>query len=392
MSQLSKKPYLVIPKLIQQPTWGGTYILHLKNWLNNPILKNKKIGQSYELYGNSKLALSITDSRDKQFIPEIGFADKPDILTDLFQLQDHTDYLTLSEVASEEKEAFLGKHVYEKYGKMPLLNKINHSAGNSFQVHIKSTQTHSRWQAKPESWYYFEDGYISCGVKPTTNIDEYKKVCNVINEKMKELSSKIISAELSLEEAKSEAKTFIKQQNPWQFVNLHEVKKHEIIDLSLGGIHHSWEEDKEKFPDGNRLYEVQVDVMDPLCTIRAFDQGKIKDDGSIRELHIDDYFQFLDTNPELNDIASLKKQRNGNNLVKTPFYSLDIVELNGTFQDTTKDSFVHLYIRDGEVDITTSDGKVHVEKGHSCFIPYDAHSYTITSTTDSVMLKTYIEN
>jgi mannose-6-phosphate isomerase class I len=132
--------------------------------------------------------------------------------------------------------------------------------------------------------------------------------------------------------------------------------------------------------------------MDPLCTIRAFDQGKIKDDGSIRELHIDDYFQFLDTNPELNDIASLKKQRNGNNLVKTPFYSLDIVELNGTFQDTTKDSFVHLYIRDGEVDITTSDGKVHVEKGHSCFIPYDAHSYTITSTTDSVMLKTYIEN
>jgi mannose-6-phosphate isomerase class I len=392
MDYSTKRPYLIISKLIQQPTWGGTYILELKSWVDVPFLQNQKIGQSYELYGNSKLTLSITDTRDIHFIPEIGFADKPDILDELFDLEEDKDYVVLSKLVAEKKAEAIGPKIYEKNQNMPLLNKINHSAGNSFQLHIKPSQTHPRWKSKPESWYYFENGYLSCGVKSDTNVEDYKKVCVEIDNKMKELSREVQAQKMGLDEAKANAKQFIKEKNPWQFVNLQEVKQYDVIDLSAGGIHHSWEEDKERFPSGNRLYEVQVDVMDPACTIRAFDQGKIKDDGSIRELHIDDYFQFLDTSPELNDISFLKKQRKGNNLLKTPFYSLDILEVNGRLEDEVKDSFVHLYLRDGEVDITTSDGQVHLTRGHSCFIPYAAKQYTVNSNVESVLLKTYIED
>ena len=386
----SKKPYLVIPKLIEQSTWGGTYISELKSWSEKPFLKDKKIGQSYELYGKSKLAISITDSRDERFTGEFGFADKPDTITDHFQLTENVDYISLDTLVENKKEAIVGADVYSKYKSMPLLNKINQAAGNSFQVHIKPSQSHPRWKAKPESWYYFEDGYLTCGVKKDVDLQAYKNVCNSINEKMKELSNEIQIGKRTLEDAKAIAMTFIKELNPWQFVNSHEVNKYDIIDVSAGGIHHSWEENREKFPLGNVLYEVQLDVMDPFCTIRAFDQGKIKDDGTVRELHIDDYFAFLDANPDLNDINFLKKERNGNNLIKTPFYSLDIIDVSSSTVESTANSFVHLYVRDGEVDIEASEGKVHLGKGHSCFIPAEVGEYSITASSPSTLLKTYI--
>ena len=47
--------YIIIPNLIEQPTWGGFYLAKHKK-LSNPVFKTKKIGQSYELYEFSNLS------------------------------------------------------------------------------------------------------------------------------------------------------------------------------------------------------------------------------------------------------------------------------------------------------------------------------------------------
>lgn len=386
------RPFLVIPKLIVQPTWGGDYLVNLKHWGEKNFLAGKKIGQSYELFGQSKLAVNITSTEDEKFIPEIGFPDKPEIVEDLFNLNKNEDYINLEELVKQKPTEILGEKVVERFNKMPLLIKLNHAAGNSFQLHAKAKTIHPRWQSKPESWYYLEDGLVTFGIKKGIEIDNYQKICLEIDDFMKSLSQQIKDRKITVEEAKEKANLFIKEKNPWQFVNKHAVKKYDMLDLSMGGLHHSWEEDKEKFPQGNILLEVQQDVMDPVCTIRAFDQGKIKSDGTIRPLNINDYFEFIDTDPENNNIKNALKKREGRKLLSTPYYSLDILEIDNVLKEKTKDSFEHLYIRDGKIEVATSQKSIKISRGHSCFIPWEVHEYEIRSLVpNSVVLKTFIE-
>lgn len=370
---LQRKPYLVIPKLIEQPTWGGDYILSAKAWKHITFLRGKKIGQSYELFSGSKLHLTATDTNNPGFIPEIGFADKPDILKEFFPQKEGVHYVSI----------LAG-------GSMSLLNKFTQAAGNSFQLHIKPETTDPHWRAKPESWYYFEKGYLTLGLRSGCNVEQYKEVCLEINSHMEELSRKIKADELSLKAGEQDAATFIKEKNPWQFVNRFEVLPDTLIDLSMGGVHHSWEENKEKFPLGNVLYEVQIDTMDPVSTIRSFDQGKIKKDGSIRPLNIDDYFKHLDTDPSHNVFKYFEKKARGSSFLKTKYYSLDTITVSSPFNDTTTNSFSHLFVRTGAVRVQAAEGEVTVGEGHSCYIPKGSGDYTVTShVPNSVILKTY---
>lgn len=373
------KPYLIIPRLIEQSTWGGSYIAQLKNWADLPQLRDKKIGQSYELTGDSTLATEITDSTHHDFRPEF---EHPNILGDT---------MSLSQLIDSDPSHILGEKVHAQIGKMPLLIKLNQAAGNSFQLHVKPGTPHSRWKPKPESWYFLESGYISCGIKPGISIGAYKQACVQINETMKRLSNEVKTGGKTVPQAREEAKAFIQQINPWQYINRFDMQKYDLLDLSEGGVHHSWEENKEQFPLGNIVYEVQMDVMDPECTIRAFDQGKMKEDGSIREIHIDDYFQFLDTDPAHNDIANLRRVQQESNLLHTPYYSLDILDIHSIRPVMTGSSFNHLYVRDGDVEVQTRDGMVRLTRGHSCFVPHNVGQYQIkTNVEQSVVLKTYI--
>lgn len=370
----NKRPYLIVPKLIEQPTWGGDYILKMKRWNDIAELKDKKIGQSFELFGRSKLLLDITDTDYNRFLPEFGSADGLGESSE-FHLVEGKDFITLSHLVKN----------------MPLLIKMNQAFGNSFQLHIKPGTTHPHWKPKPESWYYFEPGYVTFGIKKGIDIEEYKRVCHEINNKMAELSNQIKAGEKSLEDAKKESAEFIAARDPHQYVNMHETQKDSIVDLSGGAIHHSWEEDRARCPQGNIVYEVQLDVMDPLCTIRSFDQGKFKADGSIRRIHIDDYFEYIDTDPEHNDIANGTRVRQGDSILKTPFYIMDIVETDHEVSGTTGKSFVHLFVREGMVEVSCDGGMVRVGTGHSCFLPAEVGFYKIKSMGGKVVvLKTFI--
>jgi len=345
-----KKPYLVIPKLIEQPTWGGSYILEMKGWENCPEYQQKKIGQSYELFMESKL--SPASSSD--------------------QIKEGEGVCEVSEF--KEKRPF------------PLI-KFTQARGNSFQLHIKQSAHDSKWKPKAESWFYLEDGKATLGIKKNIDIEEYKKVCLDIESSMKKLSALVKNGKLTLNSAKQAAQLFIKEKNPWAFVNVCDVKRGDVIDLSAGGIHHSWEENDQSLL-GNIVYEVQQDVDDPSSTIRAFDQGKFKEGGEIREITINDYFNHLDCDEKHNEFSL--KSADPIHIFNTPYYCLDHLVIKGIKEEETKTSFHHLFVVSGEIHVSTdNNNSIIVKKGHSCFIPRGI-IYTIRTSEDTELLKTFL--
>lgn len=389
MENKINRPYLIIPKLIQQPTWGGDFIVRLKNWQKISFLKDTKIGQSYELFSGSKLFIKSYKSDD--LIPEIGYSEKLDIKIDLFPFKAGQDYISLQQLINSDPVNVLGPDIYHRFGKMHILIKFTQAKGNSFQLHIKPNAVSNKWVPKAESWYYFEKGLLTCGIKPNISVGEYKKVCQFIDSKMHILSQKVLNKVMSLEEAQKNAKEFIKNCDPWQFVNVVDVDKETSLDLSRGGIHHSWEEDLVKYPIGNVLYEVQEDVMDPQATLRSFDQGKFKNDGQIRDLQIDDYFNYLDTDPINNDISRIIQIKNNNNIFKNLKYCMDKIIINNSQSFKIDKSYCHLFVQKGTVYINSSDLQLILNQGHSCFIPYSVGEYEIKPIKkNSVILKTFI--
>jgi mannose-6-phosphate isomerase class I len=144
-------------------------------------------------------------------------------------------------------------------------------------------------------------------------------------------------------------------------------------------------------PDGNIVYEVQVDVMDDYCTIRSFDQANIKNDGSVRPLAIDDYFQALDLDPTMNDPAHFLQhaavETDGNAQLKTlfnnQFYVTELVEFDGVYTGKatqTQESFHHLYPLVESIKVVSGTESWFVPAGWSFFIPASLQQYQIEST------------
>ena len=346
--------WLIKPELIEQSTWGGNYIGKLKG-----IKTDKKIGQSYELFSGTKLI-------------------------------NNSEIIDLKTLIEKNPIEILGGKVFEKYGGMPLLIKINQAKGNSFQLHIKKEIVHPKWQAKPETWYFLENGKITCGIEKGISVKDYKNACLEIDLLMKNLSNQIVNHKIKIEEARNKAKVEIEKINPWQFVQNKKTIAGEIYDLSAGGIHHSWEEDKNS-DLGNVVYEVQLDVMDPVSTIRSFDQGKIKDDGTIREINIEDYFNFLDTNEETNFGGTIPRKTSLLNAFTTDDYAMDILTITEQRTEETNNSFCHLYIKNGSVSLENDEKKLVIKSGESCFIPAISKIIKISPLEDkSEILKTYV--
>jgi len=375
MLVLKRRPYLVVPKLINQPTWGGDYILKAKGW--STLFPDYKIGQSYELFSQTKLLIEITDSMNKSFMPDIGGPNNDKIENKAGYKKDR-DYLFLDRVTRLSE-------------KIPLI-KFTQSNGNSFQLHIKDGIRDSRWQAKPESWYYFEDGLVTYGIKKGANLDAYKNDCFKMENIMNDLSHSVKTGKMTLTEAGEKAAIATKEINLWQYVNLHVVKKNSVVDSSLGGIHHSWEEDIKKYPLGNVLYEVQRDVMDPISTIRSFDKGKMKKDGSVRKLDIEAYFKYLDVDADHNDLSKKLFTKNTDELVHNKYYCLDKLVIDGRKNCSTDNSFVHLFVHEGKIKVMAKDGEVNLFPGHSCFLPETVGEYQIMAEKKTVLLKTFVKN
>lgn len=389
------RPYLIVPKLIPQPTWGGDYIVNHKD-LKEPLLQQIKIGQSYELATDSLLSTA-TNSKD---LP-IEIADAKDGKTvQMFGVRN--SQLTLQSLIDEDPREILGEKAISLYGnKMNILIKFTQAKGNSFQVHVEEKNQFGHWKPKPESWYFFEKGKATLGLKKNVNLREYKEVCKRIEQEALNLSKQVKEKVLDIDSARKNLVRFVNAQDPFQFVNVLLVPKDTIIDLSAGGTHHSWEEGDD-IPEGNILYEVQVNVMDNDCTIRSFDKGKLADDGAIRPIHVDDYFRALNSDPSRNEPEKVtrlatSKIHSGisiSNLFNSPYYSADLLQFEGMYQGeathTHGRTFHHLFIREGNVDLLSDQETITLNQGASAFVPAKMGEYKLRSDGEVQIIKTWV--
>lgn len=391
---MTLRPYLIIPKLIKQPTWGGTYIPETKGWSKKAELNDIKIGQSYELFDKSNLSL-LTASNDPAFTGELTDSKTVKLQTNPPNL------LPLHSLIASDPVGVLGKKAVSRYGPtMPLLIKFTQALGNSFQIHLKDGISHPRWKTKPESWYYFEPGLITCGVKVDTKWGEYQKAVTDLQNTIFHIASGV-GQTMSYEKAKEQIDSTVKKYNPWQYVHVVEVPSGALLDLSACGIHHSWEEDLKKIPLGNVLYEVQLNVMDDVSTIRNFDKGKIGKDGSLRPLHIEDYFALIDRSIEANtpethmrppQIVTKSSKYTLERLMQTRYYTTDKLSITAEsdYHETIED-FRHLYVQSGQIQIEADKTMVKLTRGHSAFVPAAVHEYSIkTQSKQAIVLSTYV--
>jgi mannose-6-phosphate isomerase class I len=389
MSQTTQsivEPLYIVPVLVEQPTWGGKYIAEFKN-IEDQTTQNLNIGQSYELYKDS-----LVYTGEFQPIFQLGKAGK----TDSLETYNASGSLTSLSDAVAHINQNLG---IQSAPAWPLI-KFTQAQENSYQAHVKP-DTKTNWLPKPESWYFFEEGYATLGLTQETckSTSEYKKRCIEIDTFAQEISKEVQNGTRTLAKARQELSTFIEENHPRKFVNSVRIPKNATVDLSQGGVHHSWEAHTE-IPDGNIVYEVQQDVADNDSTLRSFDQSKIKDDGSVRPLTINDYFTYLDTSIENNNpqahiavVDSGETQRGEKkNIFNTPYYKLDeyAVANSHTIELRTK-TFQHLFVKEGAITITFQDKQWLLPKGWSILLPPQPDTstkYTVTSERAVLLVTT----
>lgn len=384
-------PYLVIPKLIEQPTWGGDYIATTKGW---DEFAGKKIGQSYELFSGSNLS-TLTDSSDKSFTGE---------LTDNKAVENAThppDSIALGDLIANNPTAVLGTEAFRKNPTINLLIKYTQALGNSFQVHIPAGLKHSRWLPKPESWYFFEPGCVTLGTKPDINWRAYEEACRIIDKTIELVGSRLKKNEIDYETAARLVSNVVAENNPHQYVNAVYPEKDQLVDLSCGALHHSWEEDSVVAPRGNILYELQLEALDDVSTFRSFDKGKLMPDGTKRDVQIDEYFEFIDRSNELNDPTKhlpspITLDRTSAytllSLMRADSYCLDrlILSAGSAYTESLSDRYKHLFVKSGRLEISAGGKTLQVTQGHSCFLPASIEKYVVTTEEITEALISYI--
>ncbi len=391
------KPYLIVPNLIEQPTWGGDYIADLKNLQDDQIV-DLKIGQSYELYQNTNLSSKKSTAKD----PSIELADPKDP-TQTQQSFQNDQIININQLIQIDPKKVLGTKAQKLHGnQIGTLIKLTQAKGNSYQLHVKKPV--GNWLPKPESWYYFEPGLVTLGLNLKTKLKDYQKACQLIDQEARIISNKITQQKLSVEAGEEQLQKLIKKLDPSQYVNTLSVAKGSAIDLSACGIHHSWEEDPNTNPHGNIVYEVQQNVYDPVSTIRSFDKGKIKNDGTIRELQIEDYFKHIDTsetanNPQTHFTAKKVLKHTSTHTIRQIFdtsnYKLQEITFTKPISNqytTTTDSYHHLFVRRGCIQLLTQDQTWTITQGFSVFIPANTDTYTLKpfKSKHPKVLKTYL--
>lgn len=385
-------PWYIIPLLIKQPTWGGEYIASHKN-ITEPALEGQKVGQSYELAGETIVALQAPTQ------PTFEIVEATDLTHPTRHGDTQVEAVTLQSVIDQDPAAVLGRKVLKKNGpRVTTLIKFTQAQNNSYQLHVPKGKTYKHWIPKPESWYYFEPGKVTLGLAPGCDVAAYKARCLAIYEYSQTISQAVKTDQLPLSEAKRQLKAFIDQDHPSRFVNTVFTQAGDILDLSQGGMHHSWETDPS-LPHGNILYEVQQDSKDDVSTLRSFDQGSLKDDGSIRPLTIDDYFELLDTDPQHNDPATHKRltpsQTDAGAEIQSLFlndeYQLSLIRFSDSYQGKEtqlQGAYHHLFVKTGSTTVIANNHRYPLKQGWSLFIPAQLDSYSLESTGPAEILKT----
>lgn len=251
----------------------------------------------------------------------------------------------LSEMIAAFAKAILGEDVVARFGaEMPLLIKfIDASRKLSVQLHPDDTlaqEIHKKARGKTEMWYILKakkDAYIIAGFKGAMNSDTFQEAIasGTIEEKLKIIP----------------------------------VQAGDAFYIEAGLIH--------AIGDGIVLAEIQ---QTSDITYRVHDYNRKQEDGSYRELHLEEAYKAIKF--ELPEVALHYNQHQmGVQVLKhSSFFKTDIVQLldSGHIIDRTS-SFTVLIGVEGEGTIHCGEERYSISQGETYLIPADCPVISIKS-------------
>lgn len=299
--------------------WGGTAIGGYKG-IDVPWFD---IGESWEVSGNEH-AESVVDGGE--------FAE-----------------MKLSEVIAVKGAELVGKAVFDKYGdRFPLIVKIIDARRNlSMQVHPDDEAAVASGMpfGKTEMWYILESNPYSS-----------------------------IYAGLRSDMTREQLMASVKNHSIMNQVNDLHGDPGDVFFIPGGQIH--------AIGEGNLLLEVQQNCD---CTYRIFDYGRLDSNGCRRQLHVKEALGVvsLKANTGLKiDRSEATVSANGGYLLECPYFKIkeEIIKEPRLIKNT-RDSFMILFCREGEVQIT--DGEGHSEtlrRGQTILYPASSPLLTVSGS------------
>ncbi|HKL07970.1 MAG TPA: type I phosphomannose isomerase catalytic subunit [Bacteroidales bacterium] len=313
----------------KEKIWGGR---HLKEFLNKPLPKNKKIGESWEISGVEENVSTVDN----------GF------------LQGNK----LQELIEIYMGDLVGDRVYDQFGiEFPLLIKfIDANDVLSIQVHPDDELAKKRHNSfgKTEMWYIVEaekDAELISGFKKKTDKNTYLK--------------------------------HLKSGKLPEILNYEKVHKGDVFFIPSGRVH--------AIGKGIVLAEIQ---QTSDITYRIFDWNRTDDQGNYRELHTDLALDAIDFNVYDNYKTPYKINPNKDaNILNCKYFNTNIIQFNETIEKDYHllDSFVIYMCLDGKLEIIYNETeKLSIEKGETILIPAVFEHLVLNPVDQSKLLEIYI--
>ncbi len=266
---------------------------------------------------------------------------------------------SLDELIKEAKGQLVGEKVYEKYGnKFPLLIKfIDAQDDLSIQVHPNDELAKKRHNSfgKTEMWYIVKakpDAFVIPGFKKKITPEQY------------------------LEKVKDNTFTDTLQK---QY-----VKKDEVYFLPAGRVH--------AIGSGCFIAEIQ---QSSDITYRIYDYNRKDANGNPRELHTELAKDAINYTVYDSYQTGYKSEENRPiELVRCKYFTTNLLKIDKTFnQDVSNiDSFIVYMCLEGSCTLEDDNhNKVTIEQGESILIPAIIDNISITPTSETKLLQTYVE-
>lgn len=243
---------------------------------------------------------------------------------------------SLDQLIKEQPGALLGKHVVQNFGnKFPILIKfIDAEKDLSIQVHPDDelARKYHNSNGKTEMWYVMDT-------------DKDAELLIGFNEDVR----------------KQDFIEGLKDNSILGLMHREKVQEGDSFLINAGKIH--------AIGKGVLLAEIQ---QTSDITYRVYDYDRRDTQGNKRELHTEEALRAIDFAATQDSKLSYKKEFNtANTIADTPYFHTSFIQLDRPMEIdlSSRNSFTIYMGLDGEVLISTTNGKIQLQKGETCLLP-----------------------
>ncbi|NVJ88689.1 MAG: class I mannose-6-phosphate isomerase [Flavobacteriaceae bacterium] len=314
-----------------------------------PILKEK-------IWGGEKLVQLLHKKSEKKNIGESWEISDVEEDTSIV-INGNLKGRSLKSLMNEFNSQLIGKENYKNFGeKFPLLIKfIDAKEKLSIQLHPNDELAKKRHNSfgKTEMWY----------------VMQADKNANLIVGFQKDVTQK-------------EYLNHLKNKTLTDILNIDKVNKGDVYFIPAGRVH--------TIGAGVMLAEIQ---QTSDITYRVYDWDRPNEDGTYRELHIEEALDAIDYKA-LNEYKTKYKlkENHSSKVVSCPYFTTNILPIKGevSVDHSHIDSFVIYMSVEGSAEFIYNNESENLQIGETILVPACIKNFTIKSTTNSKLLEVYI--